>query len=314
MATANRACSLLYSYIKNHDCGMWLLPVNVCPDVPLTFCLANVPFQFVDIDPQTLCIDTEKVDRILHQSSSVYAGVLYVRTYGVLKDTSEEFENIKSISKKILIIDDRCLCIPERKPQFWNADMILYSTGHCKQIDLGGGGMAFYKDHYQYNIDYNLYYDSTDEEALYKEAFRVGEPLKRIPKGWLKMEPYCSIDNYFDCIEKTIPQRQKLRESINEIYIQNLPSIIQMSSEYQSWRFNIKVAPTLKEKILKDLFEKGLFASSHYHSANRLFDKQKYPISDSLFESIINLFNDKYYSPDKAFMTCKIINKAIDQS
>ena len=100
IATANRACSLLYSFIKEHSGGVWLLPVNVCPDVPLTFCLAKVPFLFVDINPETLCIDIDVVEHILHQSPSEYKGVLFVRTYGVLKDTSCEFEQIKSINKE----------------------------------------------------------------------------------------------------------------------------------------------------------------------------------------------------------------------
>ena len=55
--TANRACSLIYSFIKEQDAGVWLLPVNVCPDVPLTFYSAKIPFEFVDINPTTLCID-----------------------------------------------------------------------------------------------------------------------------------------------------------------------------------------------------------------------------------------------------------------
>ena len=312
MATANRACSLLYSYIKEHNCGMWLLPVNVCPDVPLTFCLANVPFQFVDINPKTLCIDTEEVDRILHQSSSDYAGVLYVRTYGVLKDTSEEFENIKSISKKILIIDDRCLCVPERNPQFWGADMLLYSTGHCKQIDFSGGGLAFYKEENRYAIDEDLFYNGTDEECLYKKAFGEGKPFKEVPEGWLKMDTYLPIKDYLSNIDNAIPKRQVQRELINSIYTRLLPACIQLSSDFQSWRFNIKVAPNLKDKILKELFKKGLFASSHYHSVNRLFDKQEYPISDSLFKSVINLFNDNYYSQKKAIETCEIINKIVN--
>lgn len=311
IATANRACSLLYSFIKEHSGGVWLLPVNVCPDVPLTFCLAKVPFQFVDIDPETLCIDIGEVERILHQSPLDYKGVLYVRTYGALKDTSSDFGRIKSISEDVLIIDDRCLCVPEKNPQFWDADMLLYSTGHCKQIDLDGGGLAFYKKDTRFVIDNMLLYDGTDEEALYKQAFSLEKPFMNIPQGWLKMNSYISVDEYFAKIENLITDRINQRVAINEIYSSLLPLSIQLDKEYQSWRFNIRVAPSLKEKILYNLFKNGLFASTHYHSANRLFDKQAYPVSDSLFKSVINLFNDKYYSQEKAFETCEIINSIL---
>ena len=311
IATANRACSLLYSFIKEHAGGVWLLPVNVCPDVPLTFCLAKVPFQFVDINPETLCIDIDVVEHILHQSPSEYKGVLFVRTYGALKDTSCEFEQIKSINKDILIIDDRCLCVPEKNPQFWGADMLLYSTGHCKQIDLGGGGLAFYKEDTKFVIDNMLLYDGTDEEALYKQAFSLEEPFTNIPQGWLEMDSYLSADEYFAKIESHISDRIKQREAINIIYSSRLPLSIQLDNEYQSWRFNIRVDAPLKEQVLENLFKNGLFASNHYHSANRLFDNRRFPVSDSLYASVINLFNDKYYSTEKALETCNVINRVI---
>ena len=314
IATANRACSLLYSFIKEHSGGVWLLPVNVCPDVPLTFCLAKVPFQFVDINLETLCIDIDVVERILRQSPIDYRGVLYVRTYGALKDTSSDFGRIKAISEDVLIIDDRCLCVPERNPQFWDADMLLYSTGHCKQIDLDGGGLAFYKKDTRFVIDNMLLYDGTDEEALYKQAFSLEKPFMNIPQGWLEMNSYISVDEYFAKIENLITDRINQRVAINEIYSSLLPLSIQLDKEYQSWRFNIRVAPSLKEKILDNLFKNGLFASSHYHSANRLFDNKRFPVSDSQYARVINLFNDKYYSTEKALETCNVINRVISRS
>lgn len=311
IATANRACSLLYSYIKEHAGRLWLLPVNVCPDVPLTFCLAKVVFKFVDIDPETLCIDLNAVEKILLQSTSESFGLLYVRTYGVLKDTREDFERLKLVSSDTIIVDDRCLCVPERMPQFWNADMLLYSTGHCKQIDLNGGGLAFYKDEHKYLIDKNLLFDGTDEELLYKEAYRLNTPLSSIPEGWLKMDTYTPQEEYLSSIDKEVPKRIIQRNTINSIYSQELPLSIQLKPEFQHWRFNIIINPELKEQVLLELFNNNLFASSHYHSVNRLFDNNKYSVSDSVFKSVINLFNDQYYTPEKAEATCNIINKII---
>ncbi|MBR5159849.1 MAG: hypothetical protein IKW84_09765 [Bacteroidaceae bacterium] len=308
IATANRACSLLYSYIREHADRLWLLPVNVCPDVPLTFCLAKVAFKFIDIDSDTLCIDLNEVEKILHQSTSGRIGLLFVRTYGVLKDTSKDFKRLKSVCRDTLIIDDRCLCIPERTPSFWGADMVLYSTGHCKQIDLGGGGLAFYSKMESYKIDPLLEYNGTDEEIIYKKAFKQGRQLESIPNGWLRMGSYDSPNVFFSKIEEAIPERLAYREQINRIYVNNLPSSIQLSQEFQNWRFNIVVERTIKESILSNLFKYGLFASTHYHSANRLFDNVTYTNSDELYSGVINLFNDKYYTEEQAMDTCKIIN------
>ena len=313
IATANRACSLLYSYIKEHSSGKWILPVNVCPDVPLTFCLAKVDFTFVDIDHDTLCLDFEQVKEIISKEPDSYVGVLFVRTYGVLTDTIQDFRALKAIKDGLNIIDDRCLCVPERKPNMQGADMVLYSTGHCKQIDFNGGGLAFYQKDEKYLIDSSLYYDGSDEETAYKEAYKEGTPLRQIPIGWLKMEEYLTPVKYLDKIEAATKERIKQRERLNTIYKVNLTESIQMPDGFQTWRFNIRVPKELKMPILNSLFKNALFASSHYHSVNKLFDTQNYPVSDALSGSVINLFNDNYYNQEKALKTCKTVMNIMDK-
>ena len=312
-ASANRACALLYSFIKGQPHGIWLLPVNVCPDVPLTFALAGIQFQFVDINPQTLCIDIDECKRRIKSKDSNVTGLVYVRTYGLLMETSGLFYSLKNVNPKIRIIDDRCLCIPEVPENFGGADMILYSTGHCKPIDFGVGGLAFYSQPTVYNCVSSLFFDGTDEELLYKEAYASKTPLPSIPQGWLQLGKYKDMDVYFQEISQRVKERIHQREKLNRIYRELLPESIQMQLEYQDWRFNILVPSTLKDEILNTLFENGLFASSHYQSANRLFDTCGYKHSDRLFSQIINLFNDKYYTAEKAIKTCRIINKVLNK-
>ncbi len=305
--TANRACSLIYSYIKKYNQGTWLLPVNVCPDVPLTFHLASVDIEFVDIDTSTLCIDTQECLERLRRNPNKYAGIVYVRTYGFLTDTSQFVLDCKSICPALKVIDDRCLCIPQRNPLLYNADMVLYSTGHCKQIDLGGGGLAYYQSEEPYYIDSLLPYDGTDEEALYKEAYAKNERMRKIPAGWLKLSNYKLWQDYMEEIEAKVSDRLTYRDKLNRIYTMNLPKTIQFERRYNDWRFNIKVPSSMKQEILCALFDNRLFASNHYHSVNRLFDEDKYPVSDALFSRVINLFNDKNYSEDMAKKTCDVI-------
>lgn len=313
IATANRACSLIYSYIKKHTLqdGVWLLPVNVCPVVPLTFYSANIQFKFVDINPKSLCINEDDCINLVKNAPQGYCGIIFVRTYGYVYDTTTFFSNIHDISPNIHIIDDRCLCLPEIEPQSFGSDMIVYSTGHCKQIDLGIGGFALYEQNETYEIDNYLYYDGTDEEKLYKEAYNNNHNLKAIPYGWLKLDSYTDAHTYWEEIKGKIDNRNTQRESINNIYRNRLPIEIQMEEHFQQWRFNIRVPNALKNKILQALFNNDLFASNHYHSANRLFDQRSFENSDELYKSVINLFNDNHYTPEMATRTTDVINKIL---
>lgn len=309
---SNRACSILYRYIKGQKKGVWLLPVNVCPDVPLTFSLADIPFEFVDINSETLCIDVDECIRRTRKRRNYYIGVVYVRTYGYLFDTTEVFNSLKSDNSEFIVIDDRCLCIPDTEPDFYGADMILYSTGHCKQIDLGTGGLALFDKNPDIAFeDVDLLYDGTDEVSIYKKSYEDNTPLDSIPKGWLRLEFYDNYNGYLNQIKNKVSHRISQRESINSVYKSSLPEEIQLSSKYQNWRFNIRVSPKYKDKILKSLFNENLFAGSHYHSANKLYDTTVYKNSDALYGEILNLFNDDYYTVDKATQTCELINKII---
>lgn len=305
--TANRACSLIYSYIKKYNQGTWLLPVNVCPDVPLTFCLAGVAVEFVDIDTVTWCIDTHECLRRLRLHPKRYAGIILVRTYGYLFDSTQFVSACKAIKGTLKIIDDRCLCIPQRHPDMYDADVVLYSTGHCKQIDLGGGGLAFYKSEEPYEVDKNLAYNGTDEETIYKAAFAENERLAQVPTGWLNQTGFMPWNDYIEIIEPKVVERISYRTKLNAIYTLNLPKSIQIDSRYNDWRFNVIVPASLKREILQALFDNGLFASSHYHSVNRLFDNEHYPHSDALHSGVINLFNDINYSENMAKKSCNII-------
>lgn len=309
--TANRACALLYSYIKDYNDGIWLLPVNVCPDVPLTFCLAGVTFEFVDISPTTLCIDENICINKVSERDKCYVGILFVRTYGYEYDTTEFFSVCKQKKRNLKIIDDRCLCMPTINPKMYGADMCLFSTGRCKQIDLGEGGFAIYKNKTNYCIDSELFFDGSDEEILYKQSYKTRQPLQQIPKGWLNLKDYTDINTYWIQITKLIGERIKHRNVLNTIYFDALPQNILFEPKFQDWRCHIRVPAELKDVILGRLFQNGLFASNHYHSANRLFDNQVFSNSDRLYNTTINLFNDMNYTEEMTIKTCEIITDVL---
>src|ERR687891_2893024 len=109
---ASRASAILYSLLMHRgDKLPWLLPANICPIVPITFLKARVPFQFVDISSQTLQMDLEQAEEWI--KSRKFGGLLYAHTYGEASSPNEFFASIMSFSPDLLIVDDRCLCLPD---------------------------------------------------------------------------------------------------------------------------------------------------------------------------------------------------------
>ncbi len=143
---APRASAILYNLLKSQDnTKPWLLPANICPIVPITFFKAGVPIEFVDISAETLHMDLEQAEGRLERGG--YGGVLYAHTYGELSTPDDFFRHVKSRFPDLLLVDDRCLCIPDLEPKpEMAADVALYSTGYAKIVELNFGGYAFLKD------------------------------------------------------------------------------------------------------------------------------------------------------------------------
>ena len=140
---AYRACKLLYEFIVSNDIvGKVLLPANVCTDVVETIIEAGAMPEFVDIDKSTLCMDEQEALKSVAYSKAL----LFVHTYGVESSFEDFFHRAKEVNPEIAIIDDKCLCWPNLYIDFsTDADLVLYSTGAKKQLDLGGGGYGFVK-------------------------------------------------------------------------------------------------------------------------------------------------------------------------
>lgn len=111
-----------------------------------------------------------------------------------------------------------------------------------------------------------------------------------------------------DChqIERWASVVIKHKVTLNEVYSKSLPSEFQLKDGFQQWRFNIVVPQ--KEKVLRRIFDSGLFASSHYEPLS-----SSCPVATELRMLVINLFNDFYYSVEQAQQTCEIINRVISE-
>jgi len=305
---APRASAILYSLLlSRRDKSPWLLPANICPIVPITFLKAAVPFQFVDISPETLHMDLDQVEDLLKNGK--VGGLLYAHTYGEVSTPNEFFGTVKSLFPDLMVIDDRCLCIPDLELDPINkADIQLYSTGYAKIVDLNFGGYAFLSDAIDYESAYSPFDPGHHEELekAYKAAVSQRQQFVYQDSDWLETDaPVAVWNDYCMQIERRLAGSLEHRASLNHVYAGMLPVDIQLPAAFQTWRFNIRVRD--KQRILDAIFSSGLFASSHYASLAGIMEDGKAPQAEALERSIINLFNDHYFSLDQAEQVCKII-------
>ena len=275
LVTAYRANKILYNFIKvNHITGKVILPANICVDVVNTLRYAGLELIFVDIQADNLCVNQSAV---LQLAPSV-AMLLFVHTYGVENEYHEFFVQVKEANTNIIIVDDKCLCLPDLNVDETPADLVLYSTGAKKMIELGGGALGYISDQWEYDE-----VEVAPNDYLTNEKWLLDTRLL-----YIKMEAMISY-----------------KEKLNAIYRDMLPASIQLPAQYQHWRFNI--ITDKKDEILKALFADGLFASNHYqsHSSDCM-------IVNNLHNYVVNLFNDQYYTRDQAIRTCEIINNLLN--
>jgi hypothetical protein len=238
-----------------------------------------------------------------------YGGLLYAHTYGEKSSPDPFFASIKKYSPDLLIIDDRCLCIPDLAPEDPSqADVRLYSTGYAKIVDLNLGGYAFLRDGIEYqpvHLPFNPDYHEEIEKS-YKTAVSQRSWFFYRDSDWLdtntSLPPW---DKYRERIERRLAPSLEQRISLNQIYSACLPAEVQLPDVFQTWRFNIRVKD--KQRFLDRIFAAGLFASSHYTSLAGIMEEGAAPQAEALAETVINLFNDHHFTADQAERVCRIV-------
>ena len=310
---ARRASAVLFSLLRSReDPRPFLLPANVCPIVPIAFRKAGQPYHLLDVEAEGLGLDREACLRHLEAEPAGVAGVLYVRPYGALEDLSGFFGSLRARGSDLLIVDDRCLCEPDPDGTAGSRgeDVILYSTGRAKPVDVGGGGFAHLRPGLGYS-EGSLPFDPAAVEAVeraYQAAIREGRPFRGSGGPWLDIRPPTDIpwERYR---EEVLRERGRVavhRRSLNGIYSDGLPEAIQLPPRFHGWRFQIRVpAPDV---LLDRLQENGLFASRHYASLGRgIFGPGEFPNAEASAASVVNLFNDRYYDRDRAERTVQAV-------
>lgn len=290
------------------------MPANVCPVVPLTFLKAQVKFKFIDICEESKCIDEGLVLEELNCNQDEHYGLLYVRSYGQSLNVKSFFQQVKSLSRDLFIIDDRCLTIPEPYLETFdrNVDLLLYSTGYSKNVELSFGGFAYLSEVYDYSR-IELAFKQEDHEhqiGLLRDCIEENRIFQYIDNDWLGDTSLALNETeYRSKVLQQIPIVSNHKKSINDIYDSLLPNEIKQGIS-KDWRYNINVKR--KKRILKEIFASGLFASSHYASIPKIFGLEDCPVAAKCHEVSINLFNDHRVDGQFATKICDIIIQNID--
>ncbi|MFA6082400.1 MAG: hypothetical protein WC773_03245 [Patescibacteria group bacterium] len=310
-----RASTILFNLFRQLDhTKSVIVPANVCPIVAVTLMKAGQPFELVDINKETLCLDEEFTLHQIKKHPQKYAGVLFVHTYGNPHQPEPFFHYIKQIAPDILIIDDRCPGLPEFDLPPTAADAVIFSTGYAKYIELGFGGYGYIKPEVKYEPK-QLPFNEHDHQALVEQERQAQEtlaPFSYHDSDWLDTtKPKISFDQYKLEIIAKIPEARLHQQKLNQIYAKNIPAKYQLGDEFSQWRFSILVPD--KVKLLRMIFDHGLFASSHYPSLNGIFGHGADQNAAKLHSQVVNLFNNHRYTEDQAKLTCDVINKHLKE-
>ena len=311
-----RASTILFNFLvefkSRNKSGVFLIPANVCPIVPVIFLKSGVLFEFIDISLDNYCIQKTNLLERVNENNKV-KGILYVRSYGFMEDLSSYFDKVRKQRRDIVIIDDRCLCIPtfDNKKIYKNVDLTLFSTGYAKYVELNGGGFAFLETQWSYNKHIEKFKESDHQNLVSQmnETIDNDSRFKYEDSDWLIFNKPIKLEKYKKTINDKIKEIIRHKLKINKIYSKSLPQELQLKSKFNNWRFNILVKD--KKMILKKIFENDLFASSHYASISHLFGGAFSSNASKVNEEIINLFNDYRFSEEMAHKVTKIIKNNI---
>ena len=312
--TAKRAAAILFGLAKSSPEleGVYLVPANACPVVPMSIIKAGRKVEFIDIDNLAYSMNVNSLEkRIEDKSKAPVAGVVFIRTYGAIDRNTVNFPKLKNLSPTTLLVDDRCAAIPEVEENSFietGADVYLYSTGYAKYVDLGFGGFAHIKSGVTYAsdqeersgfvpADYQIL-DKLCKSCLQDSNSRLLDLSLVESKSWLDTSPLdMSWSEYKDKVAAAREKISSQKKLADQIYYEIIPDSIFLGAQFNDWRHQILVDH--KEELLKKIFGKELFASGHYNTVARIFGSGEFPNSDQLYSRVINLFNDLHINEEQ---------------
>jgi|SaaInl8_200m_RNA_FD_contig_123_4506_length_9443_multi_5_in_0_out_1_3 hypothetical protein len=310
----NRASAVLHDFLKiKKGKGIFLLPANICPIVPMVFLKLNIKFELVDIENITYSIDLVEVKNKIEKSPNKYAGLLFVNSYGASVKIGMQLKNLKNLNKNFILIHDKCLSYPEYNAEYDIVDLTLFSTGYGKVVNInyGGYGIIHKKNNdidrlCNINLSYKEVY-LKELEFNYKKSLNTKNIFIYKDSNWLDLrKPKITFKDYTLEIEKKIEKIKNHKNKLNRFYDENINKEFQRGIS-NLWRYNIIVSNP--DKVIAKIFQKGLFASQHYSSLTSIFKNETAINAENLEKKVINIFNDLNVDESYSIEIIKIINK-----
>lgn len=284
------------------------MPVNVCPIVPCVFQVAGVDYRFLDISPETLCLDEATLMDAIGRGAGI-AGILFVRTYGHGGDFEGVFRAIKERQPDVFLIDDRCLCRPSWEADDSVSDVQLYSSGYSKYVDIGGGGWAFSLEPVPAAPES---YSGASFEAFdrdLRQALAAGQPFSAPKTPWLDLRAYPFAD-LRERVLQCLSAADKHRRSLRSIYERHLGAWA-MPDALQVWRYNIRVKHA--EALMRHIFDSGHFASRHFAPVAPVLGAGPARVAQEVAADVVNLFCDFRYSVERAEALAPLVGEYLQR-
>lgn len=302
--TAGRAAALLIGFLRGLPKGRTrvIVPANVCEVVRQAVLTAGCEPVWCDIDPQTLCLDLCQAERLLVADPTI-GGLLFCHTYGTAFWPESELSALKR-RHGLALIDDRAAMFPSTEaPEAPSADLILFSTGYAKCVSFPeGGGLAYLAKGY----DLRLLPEEAQADA---DAIAFLKVHSDAPADWLRSHRWFPVhcpmatDVYLDRIREAVPVAWAHKQRLNAIYDESLARW-KIPGDFHAWRYAIRVPAAKREAVRAAIFEKGLFASAHYQPLSPVGDT---PVAQALADTVLNLFNDGYFTETQACACVDVI-------
>ena len=282
------------------------MPTNICPEVVLVFLKAGIRLTFLDLESENLGIEPNEILSVLGKEK--VNGILYNHTYGNEYIPVQFLEKINKELPEIYLIDDRCLCFPDRTYSNILFDLVLFSTGPRKQIDLGYGGFGLVKGSVlkRQNLTRSIK-DFEYVRALIKELPEIEKWKDAASLNWFEAKQCDCTEDYFNELSRSETIQVLYKKNLKEIYYENIPREFLMDEKYNDWRVQIRV--NNKKELLEMIFNAGMFAGDHFRSLGTWFDKREFPVGERLEREVVNLFIDFNIKPDKALQLSSLIKK-----
>ena len=311
---ANRALGILSAYIDQRtDITTWFIPSNVCFSLPFLVISKNKHLEMFDFG-----FTSEIILKKIKEQKQPNTGIVLVNHFG-MSWTQEEVQSLSPYFNSVII--DACLSPPETHlPKSCNSDLLIFSTGKGKFVDLGYGAIGYCKvpltiqpSSHPSQIEIHRRYEWL--ESFWKMALAGGSvvdysEVRKLP--WIDdgAEKLTNGESYFSQVVQQSSLEWNHRNTLNEIYQAIIGPDLAWNSKANLWRYHLWVDKP--EIVINALFDNGLFASRHYpNGAKRLGVSGSFESAELLENHIINLFNSTQVNSDFAEKCSQVVSRLL---